>query len=122
VDRRCSWGRDRSGRARRGDRIVGELREAAGDAVVFAHGHVLRVLAARGVDLECQALREVGFDFREARTIIDLDRAMVAGRIDVEGLDGLTGVEAITRLTNLSGIGRWSPRARTLVEAGAGDP
>jgi probable phosphoglycerate mutase len=31
---------------RRADRIIAELRQAAGDILLFAHGHVLRVLAA----------------------------------------------------------------------------
>ena len=31
----------------RADRVIAELRAAGGDAAVFAHGHVLRVLAAR---------------------------------------------------------------------------
>ena len=34
------------------DRVIGELRKARGDAAVFAHGHVLRVLAARWLGLE----------------------------------------------------------------------
>lgn len=34
------------------DRVIAELRSLAGDAAVFAHGHVLRVLAARWVGLE----------------------------------------------------------------------
>lgn len=36
---------------RRVDRIVAELRSAEGDVAVFAHGHVLRVLAARWLAL-----------------------------------------------------------------------
>ena len=32
---------------RRVDRVIAEIRRAAGDALIFAHGHVLRVLAAR---------------------------------------------------------------------------
>ena len=36
----------------RADRVVARLREAGGDAAVFAHGHVLRVLAARWLGLE----------------------------------------------------------------------
>jgi probable phosphoglycerate mutase len=36
---------------RRADRVIAMLRNAAGDAIVFAHGHILRVLAARWVDL-----------------------------------------------------------------------
>jgi probable phosphoglycerate mutase len=33
------------------DPLIGELAEARGDVAVFAHGHVLRVLAARWVEL-----------------------------------------------------------------------
>jgi broad specificity phosphatase PhoE len=36
---------------RRVDRLVGELRELDGDAALVAHGHVLRVLAARWLEL-----------------------------------------------------------------------
>jgi broad specificity phosphatase PhoE len=32
---------------RRVDRVIAEVRQVAGDILVFAHGHVLRVLAAR---------------------------------------------------------------------------
>ncbi len=34
------------------DPVVEELRSAEGDVAVFAHGHVLRVLAARWIELE----------------------------------------------------------------------
>ena len=33
--------------ARRADRIIAEVRGVAGDVLIFAHGHVLRVLTAR---------------------------------------------------------------------------
>jgi len=36
---------------RRADRVIEAARAAAGDAICFAHGHVLRVLAARWVGL-----------------------------------------------------------------------
>lgn len=35
----------------RADRVIAELRALTGDAVVFAHGHMLRVLAARWIGL-----------------------------------------------------------------------
>lgn len=35
----------------RADRVIGRARAADGDALVFAHGHLLRVLAARWLDL-----------------------------------------------------------------------
>jgi broad specificity phosphatase PhoE len=36
----------------RADRLIEELRSLGGDALVFAHGHLLRVLAARWLGLE----------------------------------------------------------------------
>jgi broad specificity phosphatase PhoE len=44
------------------DRVIAELRAAAGDALVFAHGHVLRVLAARWLGLEPGAGRLFALD------------------------------------------------------------
>jgi len=37
---------------RRADRAVARIREARGDVLVFAHGHVLRILAARWLELD----------------------------------------------------------------------
>ena len=36
---------------RRVDRVIAEVRSTPGDVAVFAHGHVLRILAARWLDL-----------------------------------------------------------------------
>lgn len=36
---------------RRADRVIDEAREAPGDVAIFAHGHILRVLAARWMGL-----------------------------------------------------------------------
>jgi broad specificity phosphatase PhoE len=41
--------------AARVDRVIAELRALQGDALIFAHGHVLRALAARWLGLEPQA-------------------------------------------------------------------
>jgi broad specificity phosphatase PhoE len=46
----------------RADRVVVELRAAEGDAAVFAHGHLLRVLAARWLGLEPSAGRFLALD------------------------------------------------------------
>ena len=48
--------------AARADRVIAELRSAAGDAAVFAHGHLLRVLAARWLGLEPAAGRLFALD------------------------------------------------------------
>ena len=37
---------------RRADRVIGRISAVDGDVAVFAHGHLLRVLAARWVDLD----------------------------------------------------------------------
>jgi probable phosphoglycerate mutase len=42
---------------RRADRVIEELRSAGGDVAVFAHGHILRVLAARWIGLPPDAGR-----------------------------------------------------------------
>jgi broad specificity phosphatase PhoE len=39
------------------DRLIAELREVEGDVLVFAHGHLLRVVAARWVGLDPEAGR-----------------------------------------------------------------
>jgi broad specificity phosphatase PhoE len=44
------------------DRLIGELRSAGGDAAVFSHGHLLRVLAARWLGLEPAAGRLLALD------------------------------------------------------------
>ena len=43
----CPEGESAADVARRADRVISELRPIEGDAAVFAHGHLLRVLAAR---------------------------------------------------------------------------
>jgi broad specificity phosphatase PhoE len=47
----CPGGEDAAEVGARVDRVIAELATHSGDAVVFAHGHVLRVLAARWVGL-----------------------------------------------------------------------
>jgi probable phosphoglycerate mutase len=44
------------------DRIIEELRASRGDALLFAHGHVLRVLAARWLGLDPQEGRLFALD------------------------------------------------------------
>jgi probable phosphoglycerate mutase len=46
----------------RADRVVAELEAAAGDVAVFAHGHLLRVLAARWMGLPPQDGRALALE------------------------------------------------------------
>jgi broad specificity phosphatase PhoE len=46
----------------RADRVIAELRSVAGDVAVFAHGHLLRVVAARWLGLEPAAGRLLALD------------------------------------------------------------
>jgi broad specificity phosphatase PhoE len=55
--------------AARADRVIAELRPADGDAAVFAHGHVLRVLAARWLGLEPEAGRLFALDTATISTL-----------------------------------------------------
>jgi probable phosphoglycerate mutase len=48
----CPGGESASQVGARADRVIAELRAASGPAAVFAHGHVLRVLGARWIDLD----------------------------------------------------------------------
>jgi probable phosphoglycerate mutase len=51
----CPGGEDAGQVGARVDRLIGELRELDGDVALFAHGHVLRVLAARWIGLPPEA-------------------------------------------------------------------
>jgi broad specificity phosphatase PhoE len=46
----------------RADRVIAELRSVAGDVAVFAHGHLLRVVAARWLGLKPAAGRLFALD------------------------------------------------------------
>jgi DNA-3-methyladenine glycosylase II len=59
-------------------------------------------------NLEPAALRALGFSGRKAATIIELSRAVVDGRVDLELLETLSDSEAVSRLMTVHGIGRWS--------------
>jgi DNA-3-methyladenine glycosylase II len=58
--------------------------------------------------LEPDALKRHGFSMSKARTIIETARAIVAGDLDLEGLQRRDDPAAIERLTSLRGIGRWT--------------
>ena len=47
----CPGGESARDVGARADRVIGELREHRGSAIVFSHGHMLRVLGARWIGL-----------------------------------------------------------------------
>ena len=47
----CPGGETLADVSRRADRVVARVRTTAGDVLVFAHGHFLRILAARWIAL-----------------------------------------------------------------------
>ena len=47
----CPGGESPDQVAARADRVIDKIRGTDGDVVLFAHGHILRVLAARWIDL-----------------------------------------------------------------------
>jgi DNA-3-methyladenine glycosylase II len=53
-------------------------------------------------------LRTLKYSTRKAEYIRDLARAVVAGRLDLDGLAGAANADVIARLTSLRGLGRWS--------------
>lgn len=52
--------------------------------------------------------RRLGFSRAKGESLIALARACVAGRIDLEALDGLSNEAVVERLLELKGVGRWS--------------
>lgn len=58
--------------------------------------------------LEPADIKKVGFSLRKAETISTIARSVVSGDIDLERLNDLNDEQAVSRLTSLSGIGRWS--------------
>jgi DNA-3-methyladenine glycosylase II len=58
--------------------------------------------------LEPQALRDLGFSYNKARTVIELSQKLVAGEVNLENLDSLDDTAAVKALSQLRGIGRWT--------------
>ena len=83
--------------AARADRVAARARAADGDVLVFAHGHLLRVLAARWLDLAPTAgglfalgtatLSVLGWD-RESAVIETWNEACVGARVSVDPSTG----------------------------------
>ena len=85
----CPGGETAANVGARADRVVAELRAAEGDAAVFGHGHLLRVLAARWIDLDAAAGRALALDtasmsilgFEREAPVVRLWNDVGAGRL-----------------------------------------
>lgn len=53
-------------------------------------------------------LRRLGFSRQKGRFMIELARSVTDGHLDLEGLTALPDDEAVNRLCQLSGVGRWT--------------
>jgi DNA-3-methyladenine glycosylase II len=65
----------------------------------------------RPVDLAGLAsakLREIGLSLQKARAIIELAQSIVEGHVELESFSALSDDEAVNRLRELRGLGRWS--------------
>jgi DNA-3-methyladenine glycosylase II len=58
--------------------------------------------------MSATVLRRLGFSRQKGRFMIELARSVADGHLDLEGLAALSDDEAVTRLCELSGVGRWS--------------
>jgi DNA-3-methyladenine glycosylase II len=58
--------------------------------------------------LEPTVFRELDFSYQKGRSLIDLARACVEGRANLEGLTDLNNESSIKRLLEFGGVGRWS--------------
>jgi DNA-3-methyladenine glycosylase II len=53
-------------------------------------------------------LRQLGFSRQKGRAMIELARSIVEGRLDLEGFTDCPDDEAVNRLNELRGVGRWT--------------
>jgi DNA-3-methyladenine glycosylase II len=55
-----------------------------------------------------EAIRELGFNFQKARAMVEISRDIVEGRLDLDALASESDEEALRRLMELRGVGRWT--------------
>jgi DNA-3-methyladenine glycosylase II len=92
-----------------GIRLLNRLAEACGTALregdETVHAFPGPEELAR---LNPAALRQFGFSRQKGRAMIELAQSVAEGRLDLEGLVTLPDDEAVKRLCELRGIGRWT--------------
>ena len=58
--------------------------------------------------LDPRALRPLGFSQQKSRAIVETSRAICERQLDLESLADVSDAEAVARLTQLRGVGRWT--------------
>lgn len=103
--------------------LTERLLELAGESVQDAEGtlHYAFPASDRIAVMEPEALRPLQFSQRKAEYIIDLARAVVNGRVDLEGLWKMDEQEIMATLTPLRGIGKWTVECMMMFGMGRPD-
>ncbi len=58
--------------------------------------------------LDPRALRPLGFSYQKSRAIVEAARVVCEGQLDLESLADLPDDQAVERLQQLRGVGRWT--------------
>jgi DNA-3-methyladenine glycosylase II len=66
------------------------------------------VTPTRLIEIEDQALRDVGLSWRKVEYVKRLANAIITNSLDIESLSDLSDEEAIIEIMQLKGFGRWS--------------
>ncbi len=104
-----------------GIRLLNRLAAACGTA--FGEGNEAYHAFPRPMDLvgmSPAALRQFGFSRQKGRAMIELAQSIVEGHLDLEELADLPDDEAVSRLCQLRGVGRWT--AEYVLLRGLGRP
>ncbi|MEI2691970.1 MAG: DNA-3-methyladenine glycosylase 2 family protein [Anaerolineae bacterium] len=92
-----------------GIRLLNRLTEAFGAALETETGTVYAFPRPEDLaDAGIEELRRMSFSYAKARYLTGLARAIVDGQIDLEQIARLGDQEAVARLCELKGVGRWT--------------
>jgi DNA-3-methyladenine glycosylase II len=92
-----------------GIRLLNRLTQACGAALETEAGTVYAFPRPEDLaDVGIEELRRMSFSYAKARYITSLARAIVDDQIDLEEMASLGDLEAVARLRELKGVGRWT--------------
>lgn len=70
---------------------------------------------AQAAGLDAQSLRDIGFSWKKAATLIDLADRFADGRLSEQRLGALVDEEILAELTQIKGIGPWTVHGALLI-------